>query len=78
MRTLVIREHPGYFTVENSEGQRSQGRTLDGAVAAFGNKYGIDWAGGDIHSGYDASSALDTMMGKVISQGQIHEGVVSG
>lgn len=78
MRAMVIRQHPGYFSVENSEGKRTQGISLEKALAQFAHRYGIEWSEGDIHSGFDAASAIETMLGEHAGQGQIHEGVVSG
>lgn len=78
MKALVIRQHVGYVSIENSSGDRAQAPDVERALIAFAHKHGIEWSEGDIHSGFEAAQAIETMLGPEVGQGQIHDGVVSG
>lgn len=77
MRKLVITEHHEHvWSVENSSGQRTQGSTLEQALARFAFIYALDIT--EIRSGHDACEQLDTLCGLKRGGDQIHTGVLSG
>ncbi len=79
MRSLRITETQGIWKVENWEGMKGVGSTLEKALDKLAHNYGFDWSGGDIRSGFEAADVLDALCGRVHTDGgQIHDGPVTG
>ena len=76
MRRLVLTDKGGWFTAENSQGQRAQASTLEGAIQKLAEKFGLDFTP---TNGHESSEMLESLMGvKRGTDGIVHHGPVTG